>query len=237
MKLLIANRGEIAIRIAAAAQDLDIPTVAIYSADDELSMHVRSADEAVCIEGNGARAYLDIDQVIAAAKDASCDAVHPGYGFLSENAAFALACEEAGIAFIGPTPETLTLFGNKSSARKFASENDVAIVRGSDGPISVDEARELFGELADGQGLLLKAINGGGGRGMRQVHELAELDEAFARASSEAKAVFGDAELYAEELINDARHIELQVVGDGGWRSKSGWRSRLQPATTTPKDR
>ena len=215
MKLLIANRGEIAIRIADAAQDLDIPTVSIYSRDDEYSRHVSVTDESALLRGVEVKAYLDIENIVDIAKQHHCDTVHPGYGFLSENATFAKACEEAGVTYIGPTPETLRLFGDKSSARNFAVAQKVPVVKGLDGPITVDDASSLLASLPQGQGILLKAINGGGGRGMRQVNEPSLLVDAYARATSEAKAAFGDDALYAEQLLNDARHIELQVIGDG----------------------
>ena len=215
MKLLVANRGEIAIRIADAAQDFGVPTVAIYSEDDESSRHVSALDEAALLQGSGVKAYLDVQNIIEIASSYECDAVHPGYGFLSENSTFAAACEEASVAFIGPTPETLTLFGDKSSARKFAIEQNVPVVRGSDGAVSLDEASALLESLPQGEGILLKAVNGGGGRGMRQVFDHASLADAFTRASSEAKAAFGDESLYAEQLLGDVRHIELQVIGDG----------------------
>ena len=215
MKLLVANRGEIAIRIADAAQDFGIPTVAIYSEDDESSRHVSALDEAALLQGSGVKAYLDVQNIVEIALSYECDAVHPGYGFLSENSTFATACEEASVAFIGPTAETLTLFGDKSSARKFAIEQNVPVVRGSDGTLSMDEASALLESLPQGEGILLKAVNGGGGRGMRQVDDHASLADAFTRASSEAKAAFGDESLYAEQLLGDVRHIELQVIGDG----------------------
>ena len=215
MKLLIANRGEIAIRIADAAQDLDIPTVSIYSKDDEYSRHGSVTDESVLLSGVGVKAYLDIENIVDIAKQHQCDAVHPGYGFLSENATFAKACEEVGVTYIGPTPETLRLFGDKSSARNFAIAQKVPVVKGLDGPITVDDASSLLTSLPQGQGILLKAVNGGGGRGMRQVSEPSLLVDAYARAASEAKAAFGDDTLYAEQLLDDARHIELQVFGDG----------------------
>ena len=220
MKLLIANRGEIAIRIADGAQDLGIPTVSIYSKDDEHSRHVTATGESALLEGAGVKGYLNIEDIVDIAVRHECDAVHPGYGFLSENASFAKACEEADIEFIGPTPETLTLFGNKSSARQFAIEQNVPVVRGSDGAVSLDEASSLLQSLPQGQGILLKAVNGGGGRGMRAVVNPSMLADAYARASSEAKAAFGDEALYAEQLLGDVRHIELQVIGDGSGNVK-----------------
>ncbi|MYD42793.1 MAG: carbamoyl-phosphate synthase large subunit [Gammaproteobacteria bacterium] len=220
MKLLIANRGEIAVRIAAAAQDLGHTSVAIYSRDDELARHVAMADAAYPLDESGVSAYLNVDAIVGLAVEHACDAVHPGYGFLSENALFAQACEDANLSFIGPTPATLTLFGDKSKARRFAVAQGVPTIAGSEGAITVEEAEHLVQALPKGASLLLKAVNGGGGRGMRQVDDLAGLREAFERASSEARAAFGDEALYAEQLLRDARHIELQVIGDGHGKVK-----------------
>ena len=215
MKLLIANRGEIAIRIADGARDLDIETVSIHTNDDEYSRHVLATDEAAELKGVGVNGYLDIENIVAIGAKYDCDAVHPGYGFLSENSEFAASCESAGISFIGPTPETLTLFGKKTSARNFAIKHDVPVVSGSDDAVTIDEASSLLASLPQGQGILLKAVNGGGGRGMRQVVDHAALADAYKRAASEAKAAFGDEALYAEQLLGDVRHIELQIIGDG----------------------
>ncbi|TBR30724.1 MAG: biotin/lipoyl-binding protein, partial [Reyranella sp.] len=213
-KLLIANRGEIAIRIAQAAAELGIATVGVHSEDDATSLHVRRVDEVRSLKGRGAAAYLDIDGVIAAARDAGCDAVHPGYGFLSENAAFAKACSEAGLVFVGPTPEQLDLFGDKARARAQAIKCTVPVLPGTDGAVDVAGVKAFFDEHR-GSGIVIKAIAGGGGRGMRIVTQESEIDEAFARASAEAKAAFGNGALYAERLIARARHIEVQIVGDG----------------------
>src|SRR6478752_697576 len=169
-KLLIANRGEIAIRIARAAGESGLATVAIYPADDAQSLHVRAADAAHEIPGQGARAYLDIEAVVAAAKATGCDALHPGYGFLSENTALARRCAEDGIVFVGPSPEALELFGDKAEAKAF------------------------FASLGAGGAVMIKAIAGGGGRGMRIVDDGARLEEAYARCQSEAKAAFGRSE-------------------------------------------
>ena len=215
MKLLIANRGEIAIRIARAAAELEIPTVAIYSKDDERSLHVRKADEAVVLDGVGARAYLDIDAVLDAARRGGCDAVHPGYGFLSENASFARRCEDAGIAFVGPAPDALALFGDKTRARQLAVANDVPVVAGLSEAVDAAAAKRFFDGLPDGSSMLIKAAAGGGGRGMRIVAAAEEIDEALQRAGSEAQAAFGVADLYVEQFIADARHVEVQVVADG----------------------
>ncbi|WP_441260810.1 carboxyl transferase domain-containing protein [Bradyrhizobium sp. 521_C7_N1_3] len=213
-KLLIANRGEIAIRIARAAADAGIATVAIHSADDALSLHVRVADEAVEIPGRGARAYLDIEAVVKAAKSAGCDAVHPGYGFLSENAAFAKACADAGIAFVGPKPAALELFGDKVAARQLAKRCGVPIIAGTSGPSSLEEITAFFESLGKGAAIVIKAMAGGGGRGMRVVENAADLAEAYARCQSEASAAFGFDGVYAERLIRQARHIEVQIIGD-----------------------
>ncbi|MBR0765643.1 acetyl-CoA carboxylase family protein [Bradyrhizobium japonicum] len=213
-KLLIANRGEIAIRIARAAADAGVATVAIHPADDALSLHVRVADEAVEIPGRGARAYLDIEAVVKAAKSAGCDAVHPGYGFLSENAAFAKACADAGIAFVGPKPAALELFGDKVAARQLAKRCGVPIIAGTSGPSSLEEITAFFESLGKGAAIVIKAMAGGGGRGMRVVENAADLAEAYARCQSEASAAFGFDGVYAERLIRQARHIEAQIIGD-----------------------
>jgi acetyl/propionyl-CoA carboxylase alpha subunit/acetyl-CoA carboxylase carboxyltransferase component len=212
-RLLIANRGEIAIRIAEAAAELGVATVGIHSVDDANSLHVKRVDEAVALEGRGAAAYLDIGAVLAAAKTAKCDAVHPGYGFLSENAAFARACAEAKITFVGPTPEQLDLFGDKARARAHARKCKVPVLPGTD-EIDVAGATAFFRKHVK-SGIALKAIAGGGGRGMRLVTDEAAIADAFARASAEAKAAFGHGALYAERLVRQARHIEIQIVGDG----------------------
>ncbi|MBS0526289.1 MAG: biotin/lipoyl-binding protein [Proteobacteria bacterium] len=212
-RLLIANRGEIAIRIAEAAAELGVATVGIYSEDDANSLHVKRVDEAVALAGRGAAAYLDIAGVVAAAKAAKCDAVHPGYGFLSENAAFARACAEARIAFVGPTPEQLDLFGDKARARAHARVCKVPVLPGTE-EIDVAGATAFFRKHAK-SGIALKAIAGGGGRGMRLVTEEDAISDAFARASAEAKAAFGNGALYAERLVRQARHVEIQIVGDG----------------------
>ncbi|TPQ32859.1 carbamoyl-phosphate synthase large subunit [Bradyrhizobium guangdongense] len=213
-KLLIANRGEIAIRIARAAADSGIATVAIHPADDALSLHVRVADEAVEIAGRGARAYLDIASVVKAAKAAGCDAVHPGYGFLSENAEFAKACAAEGIVFVGPKASALELFGDKVAARQLAKRCGVPIIVGTSGPSSLEEIKAFFESLGKSAAIVIKAMAGGGGRGMRVVEKAAELAEAYARCQSEAKAAFGYDGVYAERLIRKARHIEVQIIGD-----------------------
>ncbi|MDR3467218.1 MAG: carboxyl transferase domain-containing protein [Xanthobacteraceae bacterium] len=213
-KLLIANRGEIAIRIARAAGDTGLATVAIHPADDALSLHVRAADEAREIPGRGARAYLDIEAVIDAAKASGCDALHPGYGFLSENAALARRCAEEGIVFVGPSPEALELFGDKVEAKALARRCGVPVIDGTSGPTTLDEAKAFFASLGKGAAVMIKAMAGGGGRGMRIVDDAGQLAEAYARCQSEAKAAFGSDGVYVERLIRKARHIEVQIIGD-----------------------
>ncbi len=213
-KLLIANRGEIAIRIARAAGDAGLATVAIHSADDAQSLHVRVADAAYEIPGRGARAYLDIEAVISAARATGCDAVHPGYGFLSENATLARRCIEESIVFVGPSPEALDLFGDKAQARALAKQCGVPIIEGTSGPTSLEEARAFLESLGAGGAIMIKAIAGGGGRGMRIVDDAGKLDEAYARCRSEAMAAFGSDGVYAERLIRNARHIEVQIICD-----------------------
>jgi acetyl/propionyl-CoA carboxylase alpha subunit/acetyl-CoA carboxylase carboxyltransferase component len=213
-KLLIANRGEIAIRIARAAADSGIATVAIYSADDALSLHVRTADEAHAIPGRGARAYLDIEAVIAAAKVAGYDALHPGYGFLSENSALARRCAQENITFVGPSPEALELFGDKVAAKALARRCNVHVIEGTTGPTTLADAKAFFASLGQGGAVMIKAMAGGGGRGMRIVENGAMLEEAYARCESEAKAAFGSDGLYVERLVRQARHIEVQIIGD-----------------------
>ena len=212
--LLVANRGEIAIRVIRAAGELGIRTVAVFSEDDAQNLHTRKADLARPLEGRGVPAYLDIEQLLAVAREAGCDAVHPGYGFLAERADFARRCEEAGLAFVGPRPETLELFGTKVEARALAEEHGVAVVPGVSAAVSVDEAREFFAGLPQGAGMLIKAVGGGGGRGMRMVADSAEIDDAYERCRSEAEQAFGDPQLYVERLVPRARHIEVQIAGD-----------------------
>lgn len=214
MKLLIANRGEIAIRITRAAAELGLETVAIYSQDDARSLHVTKADHAVALPGSGARAYLDAAAVIAAATASGSTAIHPGYGFLSENGAFASACALAGIDFIGPTPEHLDLFGDKGAARRHAVTHGVPVVSGLSNAVTEADALAFFRSLAGGTKMIIKALAGGGGRGMRVVTSESELTDAFARAGSEAKASFGNAALYVEQFVEDARHIEVQIAAD-----------------------
>ncbi len=213
--LLIANRGEIAIRIARTAAEIGLETVAIFAEDDALSLHTRKTDRAVALNGSGAAAYLDRKQVIAAALEAGCDAVHPGYGFLSENAQFARDCAEAGLTFVGPAPETLALFGDKTQALGLAERCGVPILPGTRKATSLDEAAAFLDELGAGGAVMLKALAGGGGRGMRPVTAAADLAAAYERCASEALNSFGDSGLYVEQFFARARHVEVQIVGDG----------------------
>ena len=213
-KVLIANRGEIALRIHRACREMGIRTVAVHSTADANAMHVRLADESVCIGPPPARAsYLNIPAILSAAAITGADAIHPGVGFLSENADFAAMVEEHGLAFIGPAPEHLRLMGDKVAARRAAAELGLAVVPGSDAvadpAAAAAEARRL------GYPLLIKAAAGGGGRGMRVVRAEAELAPLLALAAAEAKSYFGDGTLYLERLLERPRHIEVQVLGDG----------------------
>ncbi|KAF0119603.1 MAG: pyruvate carboxylase, partial [Xanthobacteraceae bacterium] len=212
-KVLIANRGEVSIRVARALADLGIGSVAVFSADDKASLHAVRADEAVALPGSGAAAYLDIAAVVDAAVTSGCDAVHPGYGFLAENADFARACAAAGLTFIGPAPETLAFFGDKATARRLAAEAGVPLAAGTSGATTLGEAEAFMASLA-GRAVMVKALAGGGGRGMRVVDRPEALAEAFRRAASEAKAAFGSDGLYVEELIRPAKHVEVQILGD-----------------------
>ncbi|QTN47158.1 carbamoyl-phosphate synthase large subunit [Ectopseudomonas mendocina] len=218
--LLIANRGEIAIRIAQACADLGIRSVAVYAEDDSACLHTRKADLAVALVGRGVAAYLDMDQLIGIAREQGCTAIHPGYGFLAENAEFARRCQEAGLTFIGPTPETLQLFGDKAAARDLAERCNVPLVPGINRPVTLEQASAF---LAEHGSVMLKALAGGGGRGMRAVDEPARLAEAFARCTSEAQGAFGSGALYVEKRVRRARHIEVQVLGDGSGTVSHLW--------------
>lgn len=212
-KLLVANRGEIALRILRAAQELGLATVAVYPQDDAASLHVQRADEALLLTGRGASAYLDIDQIVEQAVAAGCDAVHPGYGFLSENSQFAAAVEARGLCFIGPQADTLATFGDKAVARSTAAGLGIPVLAGLSEAVSVSAAQAFFAEHTGS--IIIKAIAGGGGRGMRVVHAADALADAYARAASEAGAAFGSDQLYVEQYVNNARHIEVQIIGDG----------------------
>jgi acetyl-CoA carboxylase, biotin carboxylase subunit len=213
-KVLVANRGEIALRIIRACQELDLDTVAVYSTADEDALHVRKADEAVCIGPPRARdSYLNTPALIQAAKQTSADAIHPGYGFLAENAGFAAACDEEGIVFVGPAASAIERMGDKALARRLAREADVPTVPGTDGTASPEEALATASEL--GYPVMVKAAAGGGGRGIKVARGPEELEEVLVQAAREADAAFGDSSLYVEKLLVDARHVEVQVLGDG----------------------
>ncbi len=213
-KILIANRGEIALRVICACKDLGIRTVAVYSEADRHSLHVRFADEAICIgPAKSSRSYLDIPAVISAAEITNVDAIHPGYGFLSENAGFAEVCEASGIKFIGPPPPVTRNMGLKQRARAEMREAGVPILPGSEGILqSPEEALDTAERI--GYPIMLKASAGGGGRGMRIVRETSELPNLMAQAQSEAQAAFSSPDLYMEKLIEAPRHIEFQVLAD-----------------------
>ena len=213
-KILIANRGEIAVRIICACKDLGIRTVAIYSEADRHSLHTRFADEAICVgPARSARSYLDIPAVMSAAEITNCDAVHPGYGFLSENAGFAEVCETSGLKFIGPPAEVIRSMGLKQVARAVMEENGVPILPGSPGLLkSLEEAAEIAERI--GYPVMLKATAGGGGRGMRVVRQQDELGPMMAQAQAEAAAAFSCGDLYMEKLVENPRHIEFQILAD-----------------------
>ena len=214
-RLLVANRGEIAVRVIRAAQELGIETVAVHSDADRESLAVRMADVVVPIgPPQAAKSYLNADALMKAALDSGADAVHPGYGFLSENAAFAERVENAGLVFVGPTPESIRIMGNKSLARETAAKAGVPCVPGSVGLVeSVDQAVSIATKI--GWPIMIKASAGGGGRGIRVAHDADELKGQMATAQAEAQAAFGDKSVYLERFIRRARHVEVQVLGDG----------------------
>ena len=215
-RLLIANRGEIAVRVIRACRELGIEAVAVYSQSDAESMAVDLADRAVCIgpAGPAARSYLDVRAVIAATQGTGCDAIHPGYGFLAENPDFVEQCEAAGLTFVGPRAASIRLMGDKVAARKTVSEAGVPVVPGSLEPIvDADEARTLAQEI--GLPVMLKAKAGGGGRGIRVIRRLQDLAPGLSEATREAEAAFGDGDLYLERYLECVRHIEVQVLADG----------------------
>lgn len=214
-KLLCANRGEIAIRVFRAATELGIRTVAIFSHEDRVHLHRYKADEAYLIgkDRSPVAAYLNVEEVIEVAKRAGVDAIHPGYGFMSERADFARACAEAGIRFIGPDPDVIELLGDKTSARDLAVREGVPVVPGSDGPVDDLAALESFVDT-HGLPVIIKAAHGGGGRGMRVVRTREELAPAFSTAQSEAAAAFGNPTVFVERFIDRPRHIEVQLLGD-----------------------
>jgi acetyl-CoA carboxylase, biotin carboxylase subunit len=213
-KILIANRGEIALRVICACKDLGIRTVAVYSEADRHSLHTRFADEAICIgPAKSSRSYLDIPAVISAAEITNAEAVHPGYGFLSENADFAEVCETSGLTFIGPKPEVIRRMGLKQQARTAMDQAGVPILPGSKGVLgSVEEALEVAAGI--GYPVMMKASAGGGGRGMRVVRSAEELPQLMAQAQNEAAAAFSNGDMYMEKLVENPRHIEFQILAD-----------------------
>ena len=213
-KILIANRGEIALRILSACRELGVKTVAVYSEADRNSLHVRFADEAICIgPPRSSESYLNIPQVISAAEIANVDAIHPGYGFLSENANFAEVCEASHITFIGPSPDAIRLMGEKDKAREAMKEAGLPIIPGSPGVVADEEsAKRIAAEI--GYPVMIKAAEGGGGRGMRIVRHSRELISLYQTARTEAEQAFGSPNVYMEKLIEHPRHIEFQVLGD-----------------------
>jgi acetyl-CoA carboxylase, biotin carboxylase subunit len=216
-RILIANRGEVAVRLVRACHELGVEAVAVYSTADRESLHVRLADEAVHVgPPPPPQSYLNIPSLVAAATTTGCEAVHPGWGFLAENAEFAAACEDNDVAFVGPRPESIATMGDKIRAKQAAAAAGLPLVPGSNGAATLDQARALAGEV--GFPLLLKAAAGGGGRGMRLVTDPDDLEPAFRTASAEAEAAFSDGSLYVERAIVGARHVEIQVLGDGEGR-------------------
>jgi acetyl-CoA carboxylase, biotin carboxylase subunit len=212
-KVLVANRGEIALRVIRACQELEIPAVAVYSDADEEALHVRHADEAVRIGPPPAgKSYLSVEALIEAAKETGAEGIHPGYGFLAENASFAAACRDAGLTFIGPSAEAIEKMGNKSAARRIAIEAEVPVVPGSEESTSDDDAAETAEEI--GYPVMVKAAAGGGGRGIRVAENEEELRKAVRVAKQEAEKAFGDGSLYLEKLLTGPRHVEVQVMGD-----------------------
>ncbi|PLS87765.1 MAG: 3-methylcrotonyl-CoA carboxylase, partial [Actinobacteria bacterium] len=213
-KLLIANRGEIAVRIIRACRELGIEAVAVYSEADEGAMHVRLADEAYLLGPPGAaESYLNVERIVEVIKESGAEAVHPGYGFLSENAAFARAVEEAGATWVGPPPEAMEKVGDKVRAKELAREAGVPTVPGYAGE---DESEERLAREAEGIGypVLVKASAGGGGRGMRPVHDPKDLVESVRSAKREAESAFGEGSVFLEKLVERPRHVEVQVIGD-----------------------
>lgn len=213
-KILIANRGEIAMRIIRTCRELGVNTVAVYSTADTESLHVKYADEAICIGApSGKDSYLNIPRIIAAAEITNADAIHPGYGFLAENADFAEVCQSSGIKFIGPSAEMIRKMGDKITAKDSMKKANVPVIPGSDGLVDeVEEAKVLAEEI--GLPVIIKATAGGGGKGMRIVHDMDDLEMAFVTAQSEAEKSFGNSGVYIEKFVEEPRHVEIQIIGD-----------------------
>ena len=213
-KILVANRGEIAVRVMRSCREMEITSIAIFSEADRTAKHVLYADEAYCVGPAASKeSYLNIEKIIEVAKAAHADAIHPGYGFLSENATFARRCQEEGIIFIGPNPETMEAMGDKIAARIKMIEAGVPVVPGTqDNLKSVEEAIELCNKI--GYPVMLKASMGGGGKGMRLIHSAEEVEEAYTTAKSESLSSFGDDTVYLEKFVEEPHHIEFQILGD-----------------------
>lgn len=213
-RILIANRGEIALRILRCCREMEIETVAVYSEADRTALHVQLATQAVCIgPAKAADSYLNAQAILTAAVKTGCDAIHPGFGFLSENSEFARLCADCGITFIGPSGDVIDAMGNKSAARRLMQAAGVPVVPGSDGSIdTAADAAALAHKI--GYPVLIKAAAGGGGRGMRRVYDPAELESSFEAARAEAVACFGDGEMYLEKLVENPRHVEFQILAD-----------------------
>jgi len=222
-RMLIANRGEIALRIASTAIDMGLAPVVLFSEDDIGSRHVLEAHEAIPLSGSGPSAYLDAEQIVSAAIAAGCHMVHPGYGFLSEDASFARRCAEAGLTFIGPSPETLTLLGDKTRALHLAESLGIPVIPGTRGATSLVEAREFMAGLGPSASMMVKALAGGGGRGMRVVDDPDALPETYRKCSEEARQAFGSGDLYVERFFERARHVEVQIAGDGSGEVSHLW--------------
>lgn len=215
LRCLIANRGEIAVRIIRACREYGIETVAVFAKGDEQSLHVHLADQAICIgEANALDSYLNIDRIISAAQITGANAIHPGYGFLSESTKFAQTVEEQGIAFIGPTKKTMEMMGDKITARQTVHHAGVPVIPGSNGAVNhVSEIEKLAKDI--GYPVVIKAASGGGGKGIRIVKKAEDLEKAFKEAKSEGKKYFDDDRVYVEAFIPVAKHVEVQVMGDG----------------------
>ena len=221
--VLIADRGEIAVRVHRAAAALGLRTVAVFSREDRDALHVRLADDAHPLGGEGVAAYLDGEQMAGIARRAGCSLVHPGYGFLSEYADFATLCAKAGLRFVGPSPELLKLFGDKARSRELAARHGVPVLRATPGPATLQDAQIFLASLRTGSGVMVKALTGGGGRAMRAVHDEAQLPWAYERCRSEAERAFGNGDVYVEQLLPQAKHIEVQVLGDGSGNVTHLW--------------
>ncbi|MBV1908087.1 MAG: carbamoyl-phosphate synthase large subunit, partial [Kangiellaceae bacterium] len=214
-RILIANRGEIAIRITQSLSVMGVVSVAVYAEDDALSLHTKKADIAFPLKGQGVKAYLDIEQLINIAINNECDAIHPGYGFLSENIEFSRQCEKAGIVFIGANPHVLSLLGDKARARELSISCDVPLLQGLNKSLSLAEVVEFFENRSNGKPIMIKALAGGGGKGIQPVGNIEDVETAYFQCQKEALSAFGCGDLYVEQLVQQARHIEVQVIGDG----------------------